>query len=1046
VNRSVAAARWLVPTLVALTVLAGASGTAHADSATPSSSGGQYSLGQYGEIDSFGGFDASAYDSGSYGGALTSGEFVDPAGFAADAVDSNTLYVLDRVSESAVSVGDGGATSTWRMQQLSDAGTVKATSIVTLAAPSADSDSSDTFQLTGLTVDPTTGEVYSLVDKYDDADAANVPYELIAWSTGTINGSASALDTPTSGLSSEAAPSSAAAAPVTFTSVSGGTPGAVSYYDQITGGSSLGAAIYNPQGLAVDDQSSYDAVVIAAAGSTANYTLGADGSSTVVQQIHTSGSSIGAAGGSWSSGTNGFANPSLASSDEATLGPAGISSVPASDTLGAVTNGITVLLDNANSYYGDEYQGASGYGAAADVDVVDLSSDLGTATIVASQINAVTGMAWSSSVQDGYPDGTAIDTDGADPPYSVDGSGTDANTYNAAAGPQIVALSNGLYAADFSGSQETIGDPQSYNEADFWADGFGKPAGVTNEGVRLLDPEPASGVAPALTDPLSNTTAPLTSVYDTLGGTLANSGANAAGSGPCSIDYNGSSYAAGADGVLFVLTRGWASNYGSNDVQATGGRQIIEFGPTTAGGGDTALTPVSNSVDPDAGNCPDAQGTFGLYSYAAGSSTEKPSTNDDGSLNPLIVGVDTKVAFDAGAIEYPVNSFATALAVTTGSTTTYPPTATPFAFEWGSDDTQDAGSGNADAATDTFATSGVPDWPRPTGYTFTYTTPGTYKPTLTLLGDYGTDVQQGEVKVVAPPTAALKDSSITATAGQPVTLDASGSLTTDPTDDPIVDYDWTITGGSGSPVYKDTPAPTLVYTFPATGTYTVTLVGIDQLGQTSTNSATEKVNVVADAPTATLTASPTSATTGQSVSFTATATAGAGSSLAPMDTYSWDFGDGTSASTTTSTTSHVYSAAGTYTVKLTVADADGQKATSSATVTVTNPPSSPKPAPKPKLSPANVVLKAGVSSTTLTLQFKSVKVGSKLTVKLSEPKAKKAKTKSAKVGSSHLLKFGTGKLPAGATKIRFYETVGKGKHAKLKLVKTETVHVKAKKK
>lgn len=105
--------------------------------------------------------------------------------------------------------------------------------------------------------------------------------------------------------------------------------------------------------------------------------------------------------------------------------------------------------------------------------------------------------------------------------------------------------------------------------------------------------------------------------------------------------------------------------------------------------------------------------------------------------------------------------------------------------------------------------------------------------------------------------------------------------------------------------------------------------------------------------------------------------------------------------------------------------------------------------PKVKLTPANDVLKPGVTATTLILQFKSLKVGTKLAVKLSEPKsnrkgAAQLKTKSAKVTANHMLRFATGKLPTGVTKIRFYETVRKGKTAKPKLVKTETVHVTAK--
>lgn len=91
------------------------------------------------------------------------------------------------------------------------------------------------------------------------------------------------------------------------------------------------------------------------------------------------------------------------------------------------------------------------------------------------------------------------------------------------------------------------------------------------------------------------------------------------------------------------------------------------------------------------------------------------------------------------------------------------------------------------------------------------------------------------------------------------------------------------------------------------------------------------------APTAVLTASPTSGPAPLTVNFS-----GAGSSdpdtAAPADTiasYSFTFGDGTSSTQTTPTVSHQYVNPGTYTASLTVTDSRGKASTNSATRAIT---------------------------------------------------------------------------------------------------------------
>jgi Uncharacterized conserved protein len=91
------------------------------------------------------------------------------------------------------------------------------------------------------------------------------------------------------------------------------------------------------------------------------------------------------------------------------------------------------------------------------------------------------------------------------------------------------------------------------------------------------------------------------------------------------------------------------------------------------------------------------------------------------------------------------------------------------------------------------------------------------------------------------------------------------------------------------------------------------------------------------APTAALTATPTSGFAPLTVNFS-----GAGSSdpdtAPPADTiasYTFTFGDGTSTTQTTATVQHQYANPGTYTASLTVTDSRGKSSTNSATQTIT---------------------------------------------------------------------------------------------------------------
>lgn len=144
--------------------------------------------------------------------------------------------------------------------------------------------------------------------------------------------------------------------------------------------------------------------------------------------------------------------------------------------------------------------------------------------------------------------------------------------------------------------------------------------------------------------------------------------------------------------------------------------------------------------------------------------------------------------------------------------------------------------------------------------------------------------------------------------------------------------------GSANPV--DALNATLSVNLPAAGTYTLSVQGTGKgdplsTGYSSYGSVGQYalgVNFYTPgnvAPTAAISATPTSGTVPLTVSFSGAGSSDPDGSIAG---WSWTFGDGTSA--TGVSTSHVYGTAGTYTAQLQVTDNGGLTATRAVTITV----------------------------------------------------------------------------------------------------------------
>ncbi len=211
-----------------------------------------------------------------------------------------------------------------------------------------------------------------------------------------------------------------------------------------------------------------------------------------------------------------------------------------------------------------------------------------------------------------------------------------------------------------------------------------------------------------------------------------------------------------------------------------------------------------------------------------------------------------------------------------------------------------------------------------------YNAAGTFTITATITDNLGASSQKSASVVVTapapnqPPIAAL---SVTPSSGiAPVTISASTVGSSDP-DGTIAST--SINFGDGSATVNAASAGH-VYSTP--GTYTVTATVTDNLGASSSKSATVVVSAPDKPPVAVISATPASAYGPVSVSISAAGSSDPDGTIAGTVL---NFGDGTSASAVTAT--HNYAAAGTYTITATVTDNLGVSSSASTTVTVKAP-------------------------------------------------------------------------------------------------------------
>jgi PKD repeat protein len=207
-----------------------------------------------------------------------------------------------------------------------------------------------------------------------------------------------------------------------------------------------------------------------------------------------------------------------------------------------------------------------------------------------------------------------------------------------------------------------------------------------------------------------------------------------------------------------------------------------------------------------------------------------------------------------------------------------------------------------------------------------YSDPSEYNVTLTVTDSAGhQNTTNTSIRIENVPPTADAGEDQTLVAGEPTTLDGTGSSEGDISDS--LQFEWDL-DDDGEFETTD-PAPSTIYS--ENGTYNVTLRVSDGDGGVDTDATTIAVEPDTEPPSSNFEVRQT-APTNETVSSD-----GSGSAdNARIVSYEWDFGDGTTA--TGPTPSHTYSDPAEYNVTLTVTDSAGYTDTKSVTVGIENVP------------------------------------------------------------------------------------------------------------
>jgi PKD repeat protein len=498
----------------------------------------------YGEVNRFGSYDTSAYNGGTYDGALTPGAFVDPTAFAVDVNDPDTpdhmaVYVLDRTTPGATtSMADRTGESRWRLQKLDTSGQMLGVATFTLP----DGSTAANFPRVGSVAidhpegDPA-GHVYAMIRSVDGTTVQ----QIISWSTATT--SDRKLETP-SDLPATNAPTA------TLGSNSAGV---------LSDSTQLGSTIINPRAIAIAGRGDTRSLAVLGWDTTSG------GARITDIDLHASGSAhVGDLGATWS--TSAASSDPLAPPNFATFAPAdnGLSTNPD----GSLT---LTLIDGGTE---------SRTGTGASNDIVNIAGDFSSQRILLSTENESFGEDGEgllfTSIRSQLDQWAAIST-----PLTRRTNG----------GPTpVVQLSDGRTYASPYVADITADDVPAWN--------YHQTTQLTNLAVRLLQPLDAGTPWDGT---LSEQNVPDRGIVDTVGDTsgLGKCALTMRGGvGPALFNMG---VARGNDQSVFVLMGG--ANRGTSNVDVTTSRYVLELKPNASG--DRCSQPEGNfsaSTDDGSGN------------------------------------------------------------------------------------------------------------------------------------------------------------------------------------------------------------------------------------------------------------------------------------------------------------------------------------------------------------------------------------------------------------------------------------------------------------
>jgi PKD repeat protein len=319
-------------------------------------------------------------------------------------------------------------------------------------------------------------------------------------------------------------------------------------------------------------------------------------------------------------------------------------------------------------------------------------------------------------------------------------------------------------------------------------------------------------------------------------------------------------------------------------------------------------------------------------------------TDGDGATATATQVVTIQNRPPTAAIEAAPNPAVTGEAVNFDASGSNDPDGTIAKYEWDLD-------GNGSYETDTAATASA---------NRSYASQGAVTVGLRVTDDSGATATTTRAVTIQnrPPTASFTATPNPAPTGTTVKFDGSGSTDSDGT---IAKYEWDL-DGNGSYETSTGTAATTSRAYTAAGAVTVGLRVTDNSGVTATT--TRAVTIQNRPPTASFTATPSTALSGTSIAFNASASTDPDGTVAK---YEWDLdGNGSYETDTgkTATTSQTYATPGTRTVGMRVTDNEGGTATTTRTVTIQNrnPTATITATPNPVVSGSNVTFDASGST------------------------------------------------------------------------------------